>query len=145
LFCIHIICTKLPNSAFYDGNTAAANAGNFLTQTVIPALRSACGSTKKIMITECVNITQIHFSTPSNFLHNRTGWPSRGGSIGAQAVASLDNERTALAKLNCASASNPAVSFFAFEYDDQSWKSNANEQSFGIFPKFNNGDIFPAC
>jgi hypothetical protein len=52
------------NSAFFDVNTAAANAGNFLTQTVIPALRTACGN-KKIMITECVNLFQVH-------LHDQT-------------------------------------------------------------------------
>ncbi|XP_006457881.1 hypothetical protein AGABI2DRAFT_190276 [Agaricus bisporus var. bisporus H97] len=108
--------------AFFDPNTAAGNSGNFLTQTVIPALRNACGN-KKIMITE-------------------TGWPSRGGSNGA-GVASLDNERAALAALNCASGSIPDVSVFAFEYDDQTWKGNDNERSFGIFPKFNNG--VPSC
>lgn len=128
------------HSAFFDPNTAAGNSGNFLTQTVIPALRNACGN-KKIMITEyvsfystCICIIKLQYY--------RTGWPSRGGSNGA-GVASLDNERAALAALNCASGSIPDVSVFAFEYDDQTWKGNDNERSFGIFPKFNNG--VPSC
>ncbi|KAF9444749.1 glycoside hydrolase family 17 protein [Macrolepiota fuliginosa MF-IS2] len=112
--------------AFYDPNTTADHAGDFMTNTVIPALRQACGQNKKIIITE-------------------TGWPSRGGPNRA-AVASLANERTALSKLNCAARNDRSITMFAFEYDDQTWKSNDNERSFGIFGKFNlNTDIFSAC
>lgn len=50
------------------------------------------------------------------------------------AVPSIDNERTALVSLNCASRDDPSISVFAFEYDDQLWKANDNERSFGMSP-----------
>jgi exo-beta-1,3-glucanase (GH17 family) len=49
-------------------------------------------------------------------------------------VPSIDNERAALVSLNCASRDDPSISVFAFEYDDQLWKANDNEQSFGMSP-----------
>ena len=39
------------DSAFYDGNVIAHNAGDFVFHTVIPALKAACPG-KKIIITE---------------------------------------------------------------------------------------------
>ncbi|KAG6828058.1 hypothetical protein H0H92_009487 [Tricholoma furcatifolium] len=111
--------------AFYDGSVTSAQAGTFLTSTVIPALQNACPG-KKLYITE-------------------TGWPSRGGANGA-AVASLGDEANALSKLNCAARDEPSVSVYAFEYDDQVWKGNDNERSFGIWGKFNlQNDVFAAC
>ena len=41
------------DSAFYDGQVTAGNAGDFVFNTVVPALKAACPG-KKIMITECV-------------------------------------------------------------------------------------------
>jgi hypothetical protein len=61
----------------------------------------------------------------------RTGWPSRGGKVGA-GVASVQDELIALQKLNCA-AQNTTT--YAFEYNDQLWKSSDNERSFGIWGK----------
>jgi len=75
----------------------------------------------------------------------RSGWPSRGGSNGA-AVASVADERNAILNLNCASRDDTSVSVYAFEYDDQLWKGNDNERSFGIFGKIQlNGDVFNVC
>jgi exo-beta-1,3-glucanase (GH17 family) len=62
------------------------------------------------------------------------------------AVASVADERNAILQLNCACRDNPSVSVFGFEYDDQLWKSNDNERSFGIFGKIQlNGDAFNPC
>jgi len=75
----------------------------------------------------------------------RSGWPSQGNSNGV-AVASLADERSALLNLNCACRDDTSVSVFAFEYDDQLWKGNDNERSFGIFGKLDlNGDVFAPC
>ncbi|KAF8645848.1 hypothetical protein AX16_007506 [Volvariella volvacea WC 439] len=111
--------------AFYDGNRVSGQTGDFVYKTVVPSLKAACPG-KKIFITE-------------------SGWPSRGGNFGS-AVASLGDERNALLNLNCACRDDTSVSTFAFEYDDQLWKGNDNERSFGIFPKFNlNGDVWAPC
>lgn len=76
---------------------------------------------------------------------SRSGWPSRGSSNRA-AVASVPNEHAALVNLNCASRGDASISVFAFEYDDQSWKGNDNERSFGMFGKLKfNGDILATC
>jgi len=111
--------------AFYDGGRTSGQAGDFVFQTVVPALKAACPG-KKIYISE-------------------SGWPSRGGSNGV-AVASTGDERNALLNLNCACRDDTSVSVFAFEYDDQVWKSNDNERSFGVFGKFDlNGDVWAPC
>ncbi|KAF5315848.1 hypothetical protein D9611_005021 [Ephemerocybe angulata] len=112
--------------AFYDQNTVSGNAGNFVWNTVIPALRSRCPG-KPIIISE-------------------TGWPSRGGTNG-QAVASSGDQRSALINLNCVAAKNDrSISVYAFEADDQTWKGNDWERSFGIFGKINfSGDINNQC
>lgn len=60
------------------------------------------------------------------------------------AVASIDDERAALVSLNCASPDDTSISVFAFEYDDQPWKANDNERSFGITKKLEFNDIFSA-
>ncbi|KAF9566943.1 glycoside hydrolase [Agrocybe pediades] len=111
--------------AFYDGNVGSGNAGDFLFNTVVPILKNACPG-KKVFITE-------------------SGWPSRGPSNGA-AVASINDEHAATVSLNCASVRDTSVSVFAFEADDQQWKSNDNERSFGLFNKIGfNGDVNNAC
>ncbi|KAJ7152364.1 glycoside hydrolase superfamily [Mycena filopes] len=96
--------------AFFDGHPSS-NANNFIANTVMPALRAACPG-KTIRITE-------------------SGWPSRGGADGA-AVPSIGDELTALQGLNCAAQN---VLMYAFEYDDQLWKGNDNERSFGMWVK----------
>lgn len=77
-------------------------------------------------------------------LTTRSGWPSRGNPNNA-AVPSIGDEGLALTSLNCASKGAQGVSVYAFEYDDQLWKPNSNEQSFGIFGKIANTDIFTTC
>lgn len=57
------------------------------------------------------------------------------------AVASIPDEQAALVNLNCASRDDTSISLFAFEYDDQLWKANDNERSFGIFEKLAVNDI----
>lgn len=103
-------CSERIRSAFFDGSPSS-HAESFISGTVVPALRAACPG-KDIRITE-------------------SGWPSRGGQIGA-AVASINDERTALQGLNCAAR---GVTLYAFEYDDQLWKGNDNERSFGMWVK----------
>ncbi|KIJ31874.1 glycoside hydrolase family 17 protein [Sphaerobolus stellatus SS14] len=111
--------------AFFDGNVKSAQAGDFIFNTVVPSLKKACPG-KRIMISE-------------------SGWPSRGNPNRA-AKTSLNDEKAALASLNCASKRDKNVMVFAFEYDDQTWKSNDNERSFGIFGKnINLNDIFKPC
>ncbi|KDR72817.1 hypothetical protein GALMADRAFT_281083 [Galerina marginata CBS 339.88] len=100
--------------AFYDGNVVSNQAGNFLFNTVVPGLKRTCPG-KKIYITE-------------------TGWPSRGSNLGS-AVASTGDEQNAISSINCACPRDTSVSVYGFEYDDQLWKSNDNERSFGLFNK----------
>ncbi|KAJ7133476.1 glycoside hydrolase superfamily [Mycena epipterygia] len=96
--------------AFYDGSPSS-HANSFIANTVVPALAAACPG-KTIRITE-------------------SGWPSRGASNSA-AVASINDELVALQGLNCAAQN---VIMYAFEYDDQLWKANDNERSFGMWVK----------
>ncbi|KDR72816.1 hypothetical protein GALMADRAFT_142547 [Galerina marginata CBS 339.88] len=100
--------------AFYDGNVGSNQAGSFLFNTVVPGLKNTCPG-KKIYITE-------------------TGWPSRGGNMGI-AVASTVDEQNAISSINCACLTDTSISVYGFEYDDQLWKSNDNERSFGVFGK----------
>ncbi|KAJ6628488.1 hypothetical protein B0H10DRAFT_1868785 [Mycena sp. CBHHK59/15] len=96
--------------AFFDG-TPSSNANNFMLNTVLPTICSVCPG-KSIFITE-------------------SGWPSRGGSIG-NSVASVGDELTVLQGLNCVAQS---VNMYASKYDDQLWKANDNERSFGMWVK----------
>ncbi|KAJ3515926.1 hypothetical protein NLJ89_g1456 [Agrocybe chaxingu] len=110
---------------FFDGGRTSGQAGDFIFKVVVPALKAACPG-KRVIITE-------------------SGWPSRGGKNGI-AVPSVADERSAILSLNCASRNDTSVSVFAFEYDDQLWKGNDNERSFGIFGKIQlNGDAFSPC
>ncbi|KAJ7591448.1 glycoside hydrolase superfamily [Mycena floridula] len=113
--------------AFYDGSPSS-NANNFMVNAVIPSLTRACPG-KTIRITE-------------------SGWPSRGPSNG-NAVASINDELIALQGLNCGIKAHlihyskflfhfqqaQNVIMYAFEYDDQLWKANDNERSFGMWVK----------
>ncbi|KAF5316836.1 hypothetical protein D9619_006154 [Psilocybe cf. subviscida] len=111
--------------AFFDGGRTSGQTGDFVFQTVVPSLKAACPG-KKVFITE-------------------SGWPSRGPNNGV-AVPSVGDETSAILNLNCACRDDTSVSVFAFEYDDQLWKANDNERSFGIFGKIGlNGDAFAPC
>ncbi|KAF8167589.1 glycoside hydrolase superfamily [Crassisporium funariophilum] len=111
--------------AFFDPNQPSGKAGDVVFQYAIPALKSRCPG-KKVVITE-------------------SGWPSAGNRNGA-AIASWSDERNALLNLNCACTTDRSVQVYAFEIDDQVWKHNANERSFGIFGKIGlNSDIFKIC
>ena len=59
-------------------------------------------------------------------------------------MASINDEHDALVSLNCACLVDTNVSVFAFEYDDQLWKTSDNERSFGIVDKFQFSDILNA-
>lgn len=86
-----------------------------------------------------------YFAICSYSCNARSGWPSQGNGNGA-AVASVADESNALLNLNCACRDDTSVSVYAFEYDDQLWKGNANEDSFGIFGKIQlNGGVLAPC
>ena len=53
LFLIGVVFYLDLDSAFYDGGVTAGHAGNFVFNSVIPALKATCPG-KKIMITEYV-------------------------------------------------------------------------------------------
>ena len=61
----------------------------------------------------------------------RTGWTSRGPPNN-KAIASVENERDAMHSINCAAKIDPNVRIYAFEYDDQTWKSLEREKGFGL-------------
>ncbi|KAH6918261.1 glycoside hydrolase superfamily [Coprinopsis sp. MPI-PUGE-AT-0042] len=112
--------------AFYDGNFAAWQTGDFVFKTVIPELKAACPG-KTIIITE-------------------SGWPSRGAANG-RAIASVDDAKSALLNLNCACRDDRGVSVYAFEADDQNWKGDDRERSFGLLANKYNllGEVFAPC
>ncbi|TEB25691.1 glycoside hydrolase [Coprinellus micaceus] len=111
--------------AFFDQNVVSNGAGGFVYDIVIPSLRTACPG-KPIMITE-------------------SGWPSRGAAMG-RAQASPDDQYEAMKSLNCAAKGDSSIAVYAFEADDQVWKGNDNERSFGLFGKVRfEGDINNAC
>lgn len=102
--------------AFYDGNVVSGNAGNFILNTVLPNIRSACAP----------------YAAVNNIIITESGWPSRGGGNGA-AVASTGDEQSALSNLNCAARS---VGIMAFESEDSLWKNaNDNEKSTYFVPR----------
>ncbi|KAF8957212.1 glycoside hydrolase superfamily [Flammula alnicola] len=122
----HIQLIFLFLSAFYDGGRTSSQAGDFVFNTAVPSLKQKCPG-KKVYITE-------------------SGWPSRGPKFGTSAVASIADETNAIRSLNCAARGDTSVSVFAFEYDDQLWKSNDNERSFGIFGgKLNLNNVLSSC
>ncbi|TEB25999.1 glycoside hydrolase [Coprinellus micaceus] len=111
--------------AFFDQNVVGSQAGSFVYNTVVPSLRKACPN-KPIMVTE-------------------SGWPSRGASMG-RAAASSGEQYAAMKSLNCAAKNDKSVVIYAFEADDQTWKGNDNERSFGLFGKVKfEGGINNAC
>ncbi|KAF8167563.1 glycoside hydrolase superfamily [Crassisporium funariophilum] len=109
---------------WFDGGRTSGQAGDFVFKLVVPSLKGKCPG-KNVVITE-------------------TGWPSRGGSNGA-AVASVADERNAILNLNCASRDDRSVQVYAFEVDDQVWKHNDVERSFGISKLSLKNDIFTVC
>ena len=131
-------------STFYDGGRTSGQAGDFVFKTVVPALKSACPG-KKLYITEFVlsTLSSTFFQQTDCFF--RSGWPSRGAKNGV-ANPSVSDENNAILNLNCACRDDTSVSVYAFEYDDQLWKNNDNERSFGIFGKITlNGGAFNPC
>jgi exo-beta-1,3-glucanase (GH17 family) len=99
--------------AFFDGKVQAAGAGSFITNVVIPNIKRVCAP----------------YAAVKNIIVTESGWPSRGGNVGA-AVPSLANEQAALRNLNCAAKS---TKIFAFEADDSPWKhGNDNERSWSF-------------
>ncbi|RFU30976.1 hypothetical protein B7463_g5352, partial [Scytalidium lignicola] len=89
---------------FFDGNTNAEDAGNFLT-TQIASLKSVLADANQpILITE-------------------TGWPSAGQPNGV-AVPSPANQQTAITAIKSAFASNPASVILFSTYNDQ-WKQDS--------------------
>ncbi|OLL22419.1 Cell surface mannoprotein MP65 [Neolecta irregularis DAH-3] len=94
---------------YFDLHTEAATAASFLTQTVIPRLKSACStSSSTILITE-------------------TGWPSSGGD-----KASSSLQATAIAALE--SLPVPHVLFEAFNEPSKATNSGQPVEGFwGIY------------
>ncbi|KAF8957200.1 glycoside hydrolase superfamily [Flammula alnicola] len=105
--------------AFHGGGCTSSQAGDFVFNTAVPSLKQKCPGKK-------------HHRVPDSCIR-RSGWPSRGPRFRTSAVASIADETNAIRSLNCAARGDTSVSVFAFEYDDQLWKSNDNERSFGIF------------
>jgi exo-beta-1,3-glucanase (GH17 family) len=63
-----------------------------------------------------------------------------------RAQASPDDQYEAMKSLNCAAKGDSSIAVYAFEADDQVWKGNDNERSFGLFGKVRfEGDINNAC
>ena len=92
---------------FFDGSTAAADSGSFLTAQ-IPTLRAVLSNkSQDIVITE-------------------TGWPWQGESNGA-AVASPGNQAAALSSIKSAFSSNPAGVILFTTFNDV-WKKNTAAQ-----------------
>jgi exo-beta-1,3-glucanase (GH17 family) len=92
---------------FFDPNTEASQAGNFLTAQLGGLKNVLANRAQDIVITE-------------------TGWPSKGDANGA-AVPSTSNQATAIAAIKSAFASNPA-GVVLFNPYNMHWKvSNANQ------------------
>ncbi|KAH9486472.1 Cell surface mannoprotein MP65 [Psilocybe cubensis] len=110
--------------AFFDGYRTSRQAGDFLFKLAVPSLQKKCPG-KKLIITE-------------------SGWPSEGRN-NSRAIASGFDERMAILNLNCACRDDRSVTVYAFEADNQLWKDNENERSFGIFGKLELRSIFDIC
>ena len=89
---------------------------------------------------------RVHLAQTLTVCVVRSGWPSRGAANG-RAVASVDDAKNALLNLNCACRDDRGVPVYAFEGDDQNWKGDDRERSFGIlFNKYNLlGEVFAPC
>lgn len=96
--------------AFFDPNTVASNAGQFVTNAI-----SGLGNGKRIVVTE-------------------SGWPYQGQTNG-QAIPSPQNQQAAMNSLKSAFSGNPG-GLFLFQAYDASYKSPGYlgvEQYFGIY------------
>lgn len=92
---------------FFDGNTAAADSGSFLT-TQIPTLQAVLANkNQEIVITE-------------------TGWPWQGETNG-KAVPSPANQASALSSIKSAFSSKPGAVILFTAFNDM-WKSNTAAQ-----------------
>ncbi|KAF4618376.1 hypothetical protein G7Y89_g14927 [Cudoniella acicularis] len=92
---------------FFDGNTASANAGSFLT-TQIPTLQAVLANqNQQVVITE-------------------TGWPWQGQTNG-QAVPSPDDQTAALNSIKSSFSSNPSGIILFSTFNDL-WKTNTDAQ-----------------
>ncbi|ETI24950.1 hypothetical protein G647_04320 [Cladophialophora carrionii CBS 160.54] len=94
--------------AFFDANTAAANAGTFV-KNIIGNIQT---NGKAIIVTE-------------------SGWPYEGGANGL-AIPSPENQQAAVASLKAAFAGNPG-GLFLFQAYDASYKPAG---AFGVEPHF---------
>jgi len=90
---------------FFDGNTPAASAGQWV-QAQIAALQSTCG--KSVLITE-------------------SGWPSQGQAIG-NSVPSLENQQACVASLK-ASVSSQCLIYTAW---NNLWQSDPTQIYWGV-------------
>lgn len=96
--------------AYFDGNIAAEGAGDWVAQQ-IERVSSACGGSKKVLITE-------------------SGWPHQGDSNG-KAIASPSEQSAAISSIKSTSGKD-CILFTAF---DDPWKSpglHGIEQFFGV-------------
>lgn len=92
---------------FFDPNTAASQAGTFLT-------------------TQLGNLKNVLANKAQSIVITETGWPSQGNANGA-AVPSPANQATAIAAIKSAFASNPA-GLVLFNPYNMHWKtSNVNQ------------------
>ncbi|KIV96267.1 hypothetical protein, variant [Exophiala mesophila] len=100
--------------AFFDANTAAADAGNFVLNTAIGMVQKIANG-KQIVVTE-------------------SGWPWQGQSNG-KAIPSRENQQTAIASLRAAFAGS-SIPLFLFQAYDASYKAPGHlgvEPYFGIY------------
>lgn len=96
---------------FFDGGIAAADAGTWVKK-IMGELSSACGSDKKVIITE-------------------SGWPHSGDSNG-DAVPSVSNQEAAIKSIKSEVGDN----VFLFTVYNDYWKAPGSfnvEQSWGIY------------
>lgn len=98
--------------AYWDGNVEAANSGTWLEQQIAD-VKSACGGSKSVLITE-------------------TGWPTKGDTYGSNGVPSTANQ---LACIKSIAEAVPDQVIFFTAYNDL-WKQPGSqncEQYWGIF------------
>lgn len=100
--------------AFFDANTAAQDAGNFVLNTAVGMVQKIANG-KQIVVTE-------------------SGWPWQGQSNG-KAIPSRENQQTAVASLRAAFAGS-SIPLFLFQAYDASYKAPGHlgvEPYFGMY------------
>jgi len=93
--------------AYFDSQTSAKNAGNFVTTQVATLKAVLANPSQEIVITE-------------------SGWPSQGDPNGA-AIASAANQASAISALMTAFSSDPA-DLFLFNAFNTYWKTSGAGQ-----------------